>query len=938
MRTAIGAIAVPLLLAAGAHLAMAGEAVFDYPREPKVLSEEEKQRRRDHLTRYTRLERGAAEAELIAVMTKKYGEFRLPAQLNLDPELDRYLRYTADHMKLRKWCPSYLPPARYVAHALRDLWLEYGDEAAGARCVLILKHVLSAVETVNDRALAERIDGRGTQNPWHFILKEAAYQYALLYDTTKDERYARRVCLLLARFGGVVGTWDIHYKKTKRGKTTYGTVEVGEEPLPLGLNYGLWGYWGHVHDLVAALPLVNAYGLVADSHTFADFDPDRRTLIVDRLLHGLIRAHRLFPFRPPLNQNMNRINGLIRFGLTVRHPRYIHQACQWTRDLLHMGYWRDGFWCEGALIYGRDITRGILKAVPPLEGYTDPPGYRDPHTGRRFDNFSVDREFGEAFTRVSRPYRLLGLPNGRFIALDDTTWNAPRKFFDPVPSRAAPVLLGASGVGMLGFGEGPEQVRLFLHWNGTHGHDHFDCLGMALWTCGQELASETGYRGVRAWNISTAAHNTVVVDERNQQNTGNGNQQPGTKDQAVPLYPAYTFDHVGHGVGTDNAGRLVLWDTTAPDLQAVEVDGTRSYNRVAGVELYRRTLVLVRLSKERFYIVDIFRVEGGKVHDWMLHGNLERAYQVRLTEPGGEALPLVAREGQLGEFLNNLRGAAAPWDGNLSAEFSARDGAVLRTIVAGKLGTQVMLADGPAIRRAPEPSSRDDYVLKEGHRVKAPFLCVRRPGPVNIFVAVHEAYRDGPVVQNVSLLDVRSASPSAVAVRVSLKDRSDVVFSNLDPTVPADVLVAGTTAELSGRLLHATLQDAEPVNVTLFETGMFKWGGRQWAGPAAYTGKVVGIESRDRGNARNAFHVEGDLPPGDELAGATLLVYDGESRPHPFTIAAVSRSAHGRCWVETQGETGLVLADDGLTMSFFPCWHVPGPVTYRIPRRGRVTQ
>ena len=60
-------------------------------------------------------------------------------------------------------------------------------------------------------------------------------------------------------------------------------------------------------------------------------------------------------------------------------------------------------------------------------------------------------------------------------------------------------------------------------------------------------------------------------------------------------------------------------------------------------------------------------------------------------------------------------------------------------------------------------------------------------------------------------------------------------------------------------------------------------------------------------------------------------MYDGEQHPHPYTIARVEALDNGKSRVITEGETGLVLTDDAVIMAFYPCWKIPGPVTYRIP-------
>jgi len=899
----------------------------------KVISEEAREKGYKHLLRYARFELGTSNDRLIPAMTERYGDFQLynPARKDLYPTG-------------RKVAAA----AHYIPGALGNLWLESGDEKAREKYSIIIKHVLSEIEAMSDAKLLAKIDDRGTLNPWHAVLKEACYQYASLYDVSREERYARRACLLLERFGEVIDHWQIHYKYWKN-RPKPGSYTIGNNPIPLHIRGGLWDRWGFVHDLIRAKGLLVSYSLVANSRFFRELGEERQKKIVDDLLHRLVKKHLLFPFQPGMNQSMSRTKSLIYFGVILGEPAYFHQAYRWLKDMMHMPYFRDGFWCEGTVSYGYPMTKGILDCAKMLDGYSDPPGYIDSKDGQHFDKLKVEKEFKDIFALIKRPYDLLALPNNRSAVLEDTTWNAKNKFFDhPMKTITTPFLMGASGVGMMGFGKEEDQVRLFFHFDGSHGHDHHDSLGIFLWACNQEIASETCYRGVetevkgKGWNTKTAAHNTVVIDEKNQYHYDQGVlRREELQSQPVPLYPQYTYASL-RGVYSDNNGRLVLWDTTT-DVQVAEVDGVQAYRfTVPDIETYRRTLMLVRVDEKHFYVVDIFRVKGGKTHDWMFHGNLEKEYNVKFS-----GMPaLVKREGTLGKYLDNLRVIPGKLDKNVIAEFEAGDGVTLRTIVAGSVLTEVILADGPAMRLDPEPRR----VKPKPTGKKSIFLCIRRPGPENVFVAVHEAYKDKPVVKNISLIDVKGPDPLAVGLKVNLlvpggvENREDVILSTTQSTPYTPHQLQQYSMNFSGKLLHAVLRDGSLKKVNVFGASSLAWGDLRLERPTGYSGKVVGIESRDRGDTRNSFCVEGTLPPDDTLTGTStlkgsvIIVYDGEKRPHPYTIAKVEALSNGKSRVITEGETGLVLTDDAVIMTFYPCWKIPGGVTYTIPGHAYLTR
>ena len=90
---------------------------------------------------------------------------------------------------------------------------------------------------------------------------------------------------------------------------------------------------------------------------------------------------------------------------------------------------------------------------------------------------------------------------------------------------------------------GREQVRdVVPHaavesaFSGGYGHEHQDNLSLLLWANGRETFSDLGYTHTkdRAWTICSASHNTVLIDQRNQQ-AGAGTDGNGRKGIAAHL-------------------------------------------------------------------------------------------------------------------------------------------------------------------------------------------------------------------------------------------------------------------------------------------------------------------------------------------------------------------------------------------------------------------
>jgi hypothetical protein len=116
-------------------------------------------------------------------------------------------------------------------------------------------------------------------------------------------------------------------------------------------------------------------------------------------------------------------------------------------------------------------------------------------------------------------------------------------------------------------------------------HYHFDAMNLGLYAKGLDLLPEFGYPAVQfgdwhtpqaLWHKKTAAHNTVVVDGADQ---------------------------------TGGATETTLWSAGGP-VQAVRASSPAQIKGAA----YERTVALVETGPADFYVFDVFRASGGRVH------------------------------------------------------------------------------------------------------------------------------------------------------------------------------------------------------------------------------------------------------------------------------------------------------------------------------------
>ncbi|HQO35695.1 MAG TPA: heparinase II/III family protein, partial [bacterium] len=140
-------------------------------------------------------------------------------------------------------------------------------------------------------------------------------------------------------------------------------------------------------------------------------------------------------------------------------------------------------------------------------------------------------------------------------------------------------------VAILRAGNGADRRAAWMDYDSTGGHSHRDGMNIGYIAKGLDLLPDFGYPPVgyggwdfpeAVWYTMTAAHNTVVVDGKNQER----------EDGTTTLW----------GSGKN----IHLIRASCPEM-------------IAG-DRYERTLVMVDLSERDSYLLDVFRVVGGADH------------------------------------------------------------------------------------------------------------------------------------------------------------------------------------------------------------------------------------------------------------------------------------------------------------------------------------
>ena len=525
---------------------------------------------------------------------------------------------------------------------------------------------------------------------------------ALLYVATRETAHARRAALLLSRFAEVFPGWCYHYDYPFRQKQVFEGV-VAPEKFLAGLRTARWTWWAY-NDMPT--PLLEAYDWIREAGVLDRESAGR----IERDLFREAAGQLLANGETYSNMSPRLWASLVRAGRILGVAEYADAPMERLRAMVEKRFFYDGSWAEGAPSYARQTLNGLLEVLR-LRGGGTPPELED----------------------AQRALARMRLPDGRLVPVHDT-WSADREA--PLET-SEPFLLPALGHASLGGGRGVGQWQAHLTWSGGYGHEHADALSLLVHARGRELLSDLGYTHTRyrAWTLATAAHNTVVMDGRNQQTQG--------ADGALRYFDA------GHA-----------------RVQAVSVEVPRAYPGLA--RKFRRTLVAV----DGRYLVDWFEVEGGSVHDYFLHGDADHGGVVTLP---GALQPVAvhkdwrapANEGELARirepyyaygFLRGERELRISAAGSVRVRMSAG----LDVHFLAQAGDRLYAGTNPAIRGAGE----DDTRLEQYQRG---FFRARREGGESLFVAVIE------IVPGVT-----EVTRTERGLRVKLQDRTDEIEIGTD--------------------------------------------------------------------------------------------------------------------------------------------------------------
>lgn len=187
----------------------------------------------------------------------------------------------------------------------------------------------------------------------------------------------------------------------------------------------------------------------------------------------------------------------------------------------------------------------------------------------------------------------------------------------PQPSR----LFAGYGVGMLN--NKKDKTAIALTYGMHVSHYHWDFLSFELFANSRKMMPDLGYPdamnayvpSIYSWSTNTISHNTVVVDSEKQRAN-----LPG----------------ILHDFSESKFARIIDVSSDA-------------YPQVTN---YRRNLTMVDVDDDQSYVVDFFRISGGKRHTYSLHGSPGKVSVVKGNAERKRAGTFAGPDVDLGRFYD----------------------------------------------------------------------------------------------------------------------------------------------------------------------------------------------------------------------------------------------------------------------------------------------
>ncbi len=387
----------------------------------------------------------------------------------------------------------------------------------------------------------------------------------------------------------------------------------------------------------------------------------------------------------------------------------------------------------------------------------------------------------------------------RTVIADSTVKNARAN----LPARKSRLFAGY-GMGVLNNRRDNMGIAVNYGYKGTH--YHWDFLNVDLFAYGQKMMPDFGYpdamnnyvKELFGWSTNTVAHNTVIVDARRQDKNNMGG-----------------LHHFSNG----------------DFIRSIDVS-SKPYEQVS---TYRRNIIMVDVDSNSSYFADFFRIEGGRQHDYALHGPPGKAYPI--SGKWGKIQPgtFAGRKVKIGEIYDDALLNVPGYQGGYSSYKGSGYQYLfnVQQLKKGELITEYRhLNDSTAKLRIHIPESQNFSIFKadafdkpRAKRFLVKYLLVRHQAAPSedslktVFTSIWEPYHAEPVITGSKSVKVEGGY--AKAIQVKRKNYFDIIISdtgNAVKRIPAHQIQTDAATAV------VTLSEENDLKRVYFSDGTFlKW-------------------------------------------------------------------------------------------------------------------
>lgn len=425
-------------------------------------------------------------------------------------------------------------------------------------------------------------------------------------------------------------------------------------------------------------------------------------------------------------------------------------------------------------------------------------------------------------------------------------------------------LMSGFGLATLESGAGNKGIAIACNYGRTLKHAHPDLLNFDLLAFGNWLAPDHGYPEYATrwpsnneWTGSTLSHNLVFVNKQPQKENWGGHTK--------------LFKQL-KGFG------------------AFELDGKKAY---PDLKEYSRTMLLIGGTEgpdNNAYVVDLFRVTGGRDHVYSFHGppgsiatkGLALQDQQTGTYAGKDVLKGTLAAGTpIGySHLYNVRKDSMPaeqftvdWQVDPGyRNVKATDDIHLK-MHALSPSHDVALADGDPPQNKPGNPEKLGYVLI--HRAAENLS--------SNFVSVIEPYKKKSFLKSVKRLD--DGKGREVVIQAELENGEvDYILYNPDP---GKAIRLPNGLSMNGALGYLKMKAGKAVKGILLDGTSLKYSNLNLKSAGPLTGKIVKMNKAIDGGGW--FLVDRALPTDGSLRGAQIMIATESERDATYTIKEVTK-------------------------------------------------